>query len=90
MERCPGSEFPIKMVSLDAGWSDLGAWDAVWQVLPKDGAGNARRGDVLLTRQPQHAGPGDQSACHLVGVSDLVVIETPTPFWLPTSFAART
>ncbi len=33
MEKCPGtSEFDIRMVPLDAGWSDLGAWDAVWQV----------------------------------------------------------
>ena len=39
MEHCPGSEYPIKMVPLAAGWSDLGAWDAVWQVLPKDEAG---------------------------------------------------
>ena len=36
MEHCPGSAFPIQMVPLDAGWNDLGAWDAVWQVQPKD------------------------------------------------------
>lgn len=47
MEQCPGSKFPIKMVPLDAGWSDLGAWDAVWNVLPKDDQGNAHMGDVL-------------------------------------------
>lgn len=39
MERCPGSECLIKMAPLDAGWSDLGAWDAVWSVLPKDPQG---------------------------------------------------
>jgi mannose-1-phosphate guanylyltransferase / mannose-6-phosphate isomerase len=49
MERCPGSPFPIRMVPLDAGWSDLGAWDAVWNVLPKDEHGNAHVGDVLTT-----------------------------------------
>ena len=27
MEHCPGSQFPITMLALDAGWSDLGAWD---------------------------------------------------------------
>ena len=32
MEKCPGSRFDIRMVPLDAGWNDLGAWDAVWQV----------------------------------------------------------
>lgn len=49
MEHCPGSVFPIQMVPLDAGWSDLGAWDAVWNVLPKDTQGNAHTGDVLAT-----------------------------------------
>ncbi len=29
MEKCPGSNFPIQMVALNAGWNDLGAWDAV-------------------------------------------------------------
>jgi mannose-1-phosphate guanylyltransferase/mannose-6-phosphate isomerase len=29
MEHAPGAGLPIKMVPLDAGWSDLGAWDAV-------------------------------------------------------------
>jgi mannose-1-phosphate guanylyltransferase len=38
----------IRMVPLDAGWNDLGAWDAVWQVTGKDDQGNAATGDVLL------------------------------------------
>lgn len=49
MEHCPDSNYPIKMVPLNAGWSDLGAWDTVWNVLPKDEAGNAHLGDVLTT-----------------------------------------
>jgi mannose-1-phosphate guanylyltransferase/mannose-6-phosphate isomerase len=32
MEKFPGSTIPLHMVPLDAGWSDLGVWDAVWQV----------------------------------------------------------
>ena len=44
MEKCPGSRFDVKMVPLDVGWSDLGSWDAVWQVVPKDAAGNASIG----------------------------------------------
>lgn len=43
MERCPGSRFPIRMAPLHAGWSDLGAWNAVCSVLPEDPHGNARR-----------------------------------------------
>jgi mannose-1-phosphate guanylyltransferase/mannose-6-phosphate isomerase len=48
LEKCPGSGVDIRMVPLDAGWNDLGAWDAVWQVTGKDDQGNAATGDVLL------------------------------------------
>ena len=77
MEKCPGSAFPIKMVSLDAGWSDLGAWDAVWQVLPKDDSGNAHLGDVLTTDSKNTLVHAASRLVSLVGVENLIVIETP-------------
>ena len=77
MEKCPGSTFPIKMVPLAAGWSDLGAWDAVWQVLPKDDSGNAHLGDVLTTDSRNTLVHATSRLVTLVGVADLVVIETP-------------
>ena len=77
MEHCPGSPFVINMVALDAGWSDLGAWDAVWGVLPKDAQGNAHVGDVLLTDSHNSLVQATSRLVTLVGVRDLVVIETP-------------
>jgi mannose-1-phosphate guanylyltransferase/mannose-6-phosphate isomerase len=77
MEYCPGSAFPIQMVPLDAGWSDLGAWDAVWNVLPKDAQGNAHVGDVLATDSHNTLVHASSRLVSLVGVRDLVVIETP-------------
>ncbi|MGB4584319.1 MAG: mannose-1-phosphate guanylyltransferase/mannose-6-phosphate isomerase [Rhodoferax sp.] len=77
MEHCPGSVFPIKMVPLDAGWNDLGAWDAVWNVLPKDDNGNAHLGDVLTTNSHNTLVHATSRLVSLVGVRDLVVIETP-------------
>jgi mannose-1-phosphate guanylyltransferase/mannose-6-phosphate isomerase len=77
MEKCPGSAFAIKMVPLNAGWSDLGAWDAVWQVLPKDDSGNAHLGDVLTTDSRNTLVHATSRLVTLVGVDDLVVIETP-------------
>jgi mannose-1-phosphate guanylyltransferase / mannose-6-phosphate isomerase len=77
MERCPGSPFPIKMVPLDAGWSDLGAWDAVWNVLPKDDQGNAHLGDVLTTDSSNTLVHASSRLVSLVGVENLIVIETP-------------
>jgi mannose-1-phosphate guanylyltransferase/mannose-6-phosphate isomerase len=64
------------MVSLDAGWSDLGAWDAVWNVLPKDNNGNAHVGDVMMTRSHNTLVHASSRLVSLVGVTDLVVIET--------------
>jgi mannose-1-phosphate guanylyltransferase / mannose-6-phosphate isomerase len=77
MEKCPGSVFDIKMVALDAGWSDLGAWDAVWNVLPKDEHGNAHLGDVLTTDSRNTLVHATSRLVSLVGVKDLVVVETP-------------
>jgi len=77
MELCPGSEYPIKMVPLDAGWSDLGAWDAVWRVLPKDPHGNAHVGDVLATDSHNTLVHATSRLVSLVGVKNLVVVETP-------------
>ena len=64
------------VIPLSAGWSDVGAWDALWKVLPKCGEGNASRGDVLLEncRNTLAVSEGRLVAC--VGVSDLVVVET--------------
>ena len=76
MEHCPGSAFPIQMVPLDAGWNDLGSWDAVWQAQPKDAQGNTRVGDVLHTDSHNTLVHASSRLVALVGVSDLVVVET--------------
>jgi mannose-1-phosphate guanylyltransferase/mannose-6-phosphate isomerase len=77
MERCPGSRFPIRMAPLDADWSDLGAWDALWNVLPKDPHGNAYVGDVLATDCRNSLAHATSRLVALVGVHNLVVVETP-------------
>jgi mannose-1-phosphate guanylyltransferase/mannose-6-phosphate isomerase len=77
MEHCPGGSIPIKMVALDAGWNDLGAWDAVWDVLPKDINGNAHLGDVLTKDSKNTLVHATSRLVSLVGVEDLIVVETP-------------
>jgi mannose-1-phosphate guanylyltransferase/mannose-6-phosphate isomerase len=77
MEHAPGAGLSIKMVPLNAGWSDLGAWDAVWSVLPKDDNGNAHVGDVLFTDSRNTLVHAASRLVSLVGVDDLIVIETP-------------
>lgn len=77
MERCPGSAFDIRMVALDAGWNDLGAWDAVWQVADKDSRGNASVGDVLLQDSDNTLVHATSRLVGVIGLSDVVVVETP-------------
>ena len=77
MEHCPGSAFDIRMVPWPAGWSDLGAWDAVWQMAEKDAAGNASVGDVLLQDSRNTLVHATSRLVSVVGLDDVVVVETP-------------
>jgi mannose-1-phosphate guanylyltransferase / mannose-6-phosphate isomerase len=76
IEKCPGSTFAIRMVPLDAGWNDLGAWDAVWQVGSQDEQGNVTRGDVVLEQTTNSLVYSSNRLIGAVGVNNLVVVET--------------
>ena len=67
----PGVVLPLR-----AGWSDVGAWDALWQVLPKDERGNVSQGDVMLQDCENTLALSEGRLIACVGVSDLVVVET--------------
>jgi mannose-1-phosphate guanylyltransferase/mannose-6-phosphate isomerase len=84
MEKCPGEvaasgteRFDIRMVPLSAGWSDLGAWDAVWQVSAKDDAGNASVGDALVSDSRNTLVHATSRLVGAVGLNDVVIVETP-------------
>ena len=76
IEKCPGSEFLIKMVELDAGWNDLGAWDAVWQVGKQDSQGNVTIGDVLSANSKNSLIHASSRLVSAVGVENLIIVET--------------
>ena len=76
MEHCPGSDYDIRMVPLDAGWSDLGAWDAVWQVAPKDAQGNSAVGDVMFEDSRNTLVHATGRLVTTVGLDDIVIVET--------------
>jgi len=76
MENCPGSVFALRMVPLDAGWSDLGSWDAVWQVGQPDVQGNVTRGDVLLADTKDSLVYASSRLVSAMGVDHLVIVET--------------
>ncbi|MGA7776645.1 MAG: mannose-1-phosphate guanylyltransferase/mannose-6-phosphate isomerase [Paraburkholderia sp.] len=76
MERLSQAGLAGAVVPLDAGWSDVGAWDAVWDASPKDQAGNVARGDVLLEDTSGTYVHSDGRLVACVGVKDLIVVET--------------
>ncbi|WP_108507822.1 mannose-1-phosphate guanylyltransferase/mannose-6-phosphate isomerase [Polynucleobacter acidiphobus] len=76
IEKCPQSDIPIQMVPLNAGWNDLGAWDAVWQVAEQSAEGNAAIGDVLSANTTNTLVIANHRLVSTVGVNDLIVIET--------------
>lgn len=76
IEKCPQSDFEIRMVELNAGWSDLGSWDAVWQEGDKDKDQNVTYGDTLLENTKNSLIYADHKLVTTVGIDNLIVIET--------------
>jgi mannose-1-phosphate guanylyltransferase len=64
------------VVPLDAGWSDIGSWSALWEVSEHDAQGNACQGDVMLHDSHNLLVHADHRLVTTVGVEDLVVVET--------------
>ena len=76
MEKCPGV-LDIRMEPLAAGWNDLGAWEAVWQVAEKDAQGNATVGDAIVSDSRNVLVHATSRLVSAVGLQDVIVVETP-------------
>tara|TARA_B110000438_G_C15816824_1_gene652351 strand:- start:68 stop:1510 length:1443 start_codon:yes stop_codon:yes gene_type:complete len=64
------------VIALEAGWSDLGNWDAVWDLQEKDKHHNVISGDVLITETQGSYIQSESRLVAAVGVKDTVIIET--------------
>jgi len=64
------------MVPLDAGWSDVGSWSALQDVLPADGDGNSMDGDVIAHACEGSLVHAESRLVGVVGLKDLIVVET--------------
>jgi mannose-1-phosphate guanylyltransferase/mannose-6-phosphate isomerase len=58
------------------GWSDIGGWDALWELTDRDEAGNAARGDVVFVDSQSNYASSETQLVTLLGVRDLVVVAT--------------
>lgn len=64
------------VVLLDAGWSDIGSWSALWEIGEKDSEGNVCKGDVLAVNTRNSLIRADHKLVATLGVEDLVIVET--------------
>ena len=64
------------VVSLDAGWSDIGAWSAVWELGEQDKDGNVISGDVIQEGTSNSLLKSEHRLVATLGCDNLVVVET--------------
>lgn len=85
MLRCPSDSIDYVLlektsraavVSADLGWSDIGSWQALWQVLDKDANGNVCQGDVFLADTWNCLVRSEDRLVAAVGMNDVMIVET--------------
>jgi len=85
MVKCPNDSIDYALmektaiasvVAADLGWSDIGSWKALWDVLEKDENGNVARGDVLLEDTRNCLVKSENMLVATVGMEDTLVVET--------------
>lgn len=64
------------VVPLEAGWSDVGSWESVWENSGKDSHSNHLAGDVLAVATSNSYLSATHRLLAVIGVTDLVVVET--------------
>ena len=84
--RCPADSIDYAVmektdaaavIPLDAGWSDVGSWSALWEVCPKDARCNVTNGDVLLHDvDNSYLHTEDGRLLAVIGMDDLIVVNT--------------
>jgi len=75
MEKLPAGLGVV--IPLDVGWSDVGAWDALWHLGDKDADSNVLQGDVMAVATRDTLAISHSRLVTLVGVTETVVVETP-------------
>jgi mannose-1-phosphate guanylyltransferase/mannose-6-phosphate isomerase len=67
----------VIVVPLDAGWNDIGAWPALYDIGTKDNQGNVIKGDVITQGTTNTYINADHHMVAAIGVDNLIIIDTP-------------
>lgn len=75
LERAPNV---VGVPCTEFGWNDVGSWNAVYELLPRDREGNAARGELLASSSSgNYVDVSGKKLIALLGVKDLIVVDTP-------------
>jgi len=66
----------VTLLPLDLYWSDIGSWDSLHDILPRDGDGNATIGDVITLDTKNCLIFGNKRLLSTIGLEDCLIIET--------------
>jgi mannose-1-phosphate guanylyltransferase/mannose-6-phosphate isomerase len=84
-QRCPDDSIDYAVmektessmvIPMDAGWSDVGSWSALWEVSEKDENNNVIKGDVIAVNSANNYLHSNNKLIAVVGIDNLVVVET--------------
>jgi mannose-1-phosphate guanylyltransferase/mannose-6-phosphate isomerase len=84
-QRCPDDSIDYAVmektdssmvIPMDAGWSDVGSWSALWEVSEKDENNNVIKGDVISVNSANNYLHSANKLIAVVGIDNLVVVET--------------
>ncbi len=64
------------VIPLQAGWSDVGSWESIWEVGEKDYMGNVIEGDILVENVKNSYLRSEDRLIVCIGLENLVVVET--------------
>lgn len=76
IEKVNEFKIPIKMIGLNAGWSDLGSWNSFWNFSNKDSNQNVKIGDVIAKESSNSLIYSNSKLVATIGIDNLIVIET--------------
>jgi mannose-1-phosphate guanylyltransferase/mannose-6-phosphate isomerase len=65
------------MIPIDVGWNDVGSWTSLWDIAPRDEAGNFVHGEAVLTDTTGSYVHSDKALVATIGVDNLIIVDTP-------------